>query len=125
MNHTIIPTHDRFTSAKWYAEIFGFEYSKNWGPFSIVKVNDTLTLDLVNEEKDFADHHYAFKVSEREFDEIMQRLQKKQVQLASGPTAALSGIFDGKTYSLKGGRGVYFLDPNRHLLEIMTADYDL
>ncbi len=83
LNHTIVPAHDRVESAKWYAEIFGFEFVQEWGHFAVVKVNSTLTLDFMNKGGGFPFHHYAFKVSDREFDEIFGRVKAKNFKLAA------------------------------------------
>lgn len=125
LNHTIVPAHDRVLSANWYVEIFGFDYIKEWGHFAVVKVNSTLTLDFVNEEGEFPFHHYAFKVNDQTFDEIFGRLETQNIKIASNPNSVISGDYDDKINHHYGGRGVYFKDPNGHILEILTADYDL
>ena len=125
LNHTVIPAKNRRESAKWYEIVFGFEYLKDWGPFSVVKVNSTLTLDFEDSYRDGLSLHYAFKMSDNEFDRILGLLKEMEVMLASDPAEAEKGKFDGEIYTHNGGRGVYFLDPSTHLLEIMTMDYDL
>ncbi|WP_226648354.1 VOC family protein [Microbulbifer variabilis] len=51
LNHTIVPTKDNVQSAKFYEEIFGFEFIKEWRPFAVVKVNESLTFDFMNKGK--------------------------------------------------------------------------
>lgn len=125
LNHTIVPALDRLKSAEWYARVFGFEFVKEWGHFAVVKVNSTLTLDFMNREHGFASHHYAFKVSEQEFDEIFERIKSEKVEFCSNPYAAVTNKYDGKINHNDGGRGVYFKDANGHILEILTVDYNL
>lgn len=125
LNHTIVPAHDRVESAKWYAEIFGFEFVKEWGHFAVVKVNSTLTLDFMNKGDGFPFHHYAFKVNDREFDEIFGRMKAKNVKFSSNTYSVITNAYDEKINHDYGGRGVYFKDPNGHILEILTVDYDL
>ena len=120
LNHTIIPSHDNVESAKFYERIFGFEFIKVWGHFAVVKVNSTLTLDFMSKDG-FSSFHYAFKVSEQQFDEILNRIKAENIQYGSGPRS----VDDGKINNLYGGRGTYFKDPNGHILEIITADYVL
>jgi catechol 2,3-dioxygenase-like lactoylglutathione lyase family enzyme len=118
LNHTIVPARDKVESAKFYSRIFGFEYIGEFSHFTVVKVNDTLSLDFDEREK-FESHHYAFKVSELEFDEIFGRLKGENIKYGSGP-------FNPENMSINhndGGRGLYFRDPSRHLLEILTVDY--
>jgi len=120
LNHTIVPSHDKFESAKLYSRIFGFEYVGEFSHFMVVKVNDTLSLDFDNREK-FDSLHYAFKVTEQEFDEIFERLKAENIKYGSGP-------FTPENMSINhndGGRGVYFRDPSGHLLEMLTVDYKM
>ncbi len=120
LNHTIIPSFDRVESAQFYARIFGFEFVKEWGPFAVVRVNKTLLLDFQN-KKQFSSLHYAFKVDDQQFDEILQRIKAENIAFGSGP----SSVSNGKINNDYGGRGAYFLDPNGHILEIITKDYVL
>lgn len=120
LNHTIVPSHDNISSAKYYENIFGFELVKMWGNFAVVKVNQTFTLDFMN-ESDFSSQHYAFKVSDDQFDQIFGRIKSESITFGSGPFS----FGDGKINHNDGGRGLYFKDPNGHLLEILTKDYVL
>ena len=120
LNHTIVPSHDNVASAKFYERIFGFEFVKQWGHFAVLKVNSSLTFDFMN-QKDFNWHHYAFKVTEEQFDQIFDRVQGEGLAYGSGPRS----ISNNKINNDYGGRGVYFKDPNGHILEMLTADYDL
>ena len=81
-----------------------------------VQVNAALTLDFDN-ATDFDSHHLAFKVSDGEFDAIFGRIQAEGIPYGSGPFA----VDDMKTNTWRGGRGLYFRDPNGHVLELLTA----
>lgn len=118
LNHTIIPCRNKEESAKFYCRIFGFEYAGAFSHFIVVRVNDTLSLDFDNREQ-FDTNHYAFKVSEQEFDQIFARLKTENIPYGSGPMTP-DNMDINHNY---GGRGVYFRDPNGHLLEMLTADY--
>lgn len=120
LNHTIVPCFDKQASAAFYCRLFGFKYLGEFSRFSVVRVNDTLCLDFDSREK-FESHHYAFKVSEQEFDEIFERLQAEKLKYGSGPGEA-ENMTINHNY---GGRGVYFRDQNGHLLEMLTADYEM
>jgi catechol 2,3-dioxygenase-like lactoylglutathione lyase family enzyme len=120
LNHTIVPSHDKVDSAKFYSKIFGFEYVGEFARFIVVRVNKTLCLDFANSEK-FEPHHYAFKVSEQEFDEIFSRLKFEHIKHGSGP----SDPENMKINYDNDGRGVYFCDTNGHLLEMLTTDYKI
>ena len=88
---------------------------KQSGHFAPVRVNETLTL-LFDEDTWFDSHHYAFHVSEDEFDAIFERIKKAGLSYGSAPWS----LDDGKLNDWNGGRGVYFKDPNGHVLELMT-----
>lgn len=116
LNHTIVPAHDKEASARFFADIFGLAYEGMHFHFAPVQVNDRLTLDF-DDASDFEHHHYAFRVSDDEFDTIFARIEKAGIAYGSGP----GRMDDMQINHRRGGRGVYFRDPNGHALEIMTA----
>ncbi len=117
LNHTIVPTHDKVASATFFAKIFGLLYQHEPGAyFAAVRVSESLTLDFANSTK-FESHHYAFKVSEDDFDAIFARIKSEGLPYGSGPDA----LTDMNINHRDGGRGVYFRDPNGHILELLTA----
>ena len=116
LNHTIVPSHDKEASASFFARLFGLRYDGLSGHFAPVQVSAALTLDFDN-ATDFDSHHLAFKVSDGEFDEIFARIQAEEIPYGSGPFT----LDDMKTNTRSGGRGVYFRDPNGHVLELLTA----
>jgi catechol 2,3-dioxygenase-like lactoylglutathione lyase family enzyme len=110
LNHTIIPARDKAAAAKFFARIFGLKRGRD------VRVNKTLTL-LFDDDSKFESHHYAFHVSNREFDAILERIKKAKIAFGSAPWS----LEDGELNDWNGGRGVYFRDPNGHVLELMTV----
>jgi catechol 2,3-dioxygenase-like lactoylglutathione lyase family enzyme len=116
LNHTIVPAHDKVMSAEFFARVFGLEYKGPHSHFAPVQVNDALTLDF-DEREHFEPHHYAFMVGEDEFDVIFGRIKAEGIQYGSGPRSRTDHTINRRN----GGRGVYFDDPNGHILEIMTA----
>jgi catechol 2,3-dioxygenase-like lactoylglutathione lyase family enzyme len=117
LNHTIVPAKDKNAAASWFARIMGLETSPAMGHFAPVRINDTLTFDFDNAD-DFEGHHYAFHVSDDDFDAIFGRIQAEGVVYGSGPRSHT----DGQINHRREGRGLYFADPNGHLLELMTTD---
>jgi catechol 2,3-dioxygenase-like lactoylglutathione lyase family enzyme len=115
LNHTIVPSRDKEGSARFFARMFGLNYAGPVGHFAQVRVNGDLALDWDNRDR-FESHHYAFVVTEPEFDTIFGRLKAEGVAYGSGPTSPT----DGEINHRRGGRGLYFSDPDGHLLEIMT-----
>jgi catechol 2,3-dioxygenase-like lactoylglutathione lyase family enzyme len=122
LDHTIVPAKDKAASAAFFAEIFGLTVKPGRGYFAQVQVNDSLTLDFADDPAppgpgEDRGHHYAFHVSEAEFEGIFGRVKAKGIPYGSGPDSHTNG----KTYTRRGGRGFYFEDPYGHLLEVMTV----
>jgi catechol 2,3-dioxygenase-like lactoylglutathione lyase family enzyme len=117
LNHTIVPARDKYAAARFFAEIFGLHFDGADGHFAPVRVNDTLTLDFAAATGSIASQHYAFHVSDAEFDAILQRVKAAGLAFGSGPW----GLEDGQLNNWNGGRGVYFRDPDGHVLELMTV----
>jgi catechol 2,3-dioxygenase-like lactoylglutathione lyase family enzyme len=127
LDHTIVPATDKVASAEFFAEIFGLTVKPGQGHFAQVQVNESLTFDFADEPEPWGgpgfdprtgqSHHYAFHVSEAEFEAIFGRVQAKGLPYGSGPYHHT----DGQIYTRRGGRGFYFEDPNGHLLEVMTV----
>ena len=115
LNHTIVPARDKAAAAKFFADIFGLKRGRSHY-FAPVKVNKALTL-LFDDDDKFESHHYAFHVGKREFDAIMRRIKAAKIAFGSAPWS----LDDGKLNDWGGGRGVYFQDPNGHVLELMTV----
>jgi catechol 2,3-dioxygenase-like lactoylglutathione lyase family enzyme len=115
LNHTIVPARDKEASAKFFARMFGLEYKGAMGHFAPVRINETLTLDFDNWDH-FDMHHYAFHVSDVEFDAIFGRIKEAGILYGSGPFSQE----DMRINNWRDGRGVYFKDPNGHLLELLT-----
>jgi len=115
LNHTIVPAKDKDAAARMFAKLFGLGYHGPKGHFAPVKVNEDLTMDFDDAES-FEPHHYAFQVSEDEFDAIFARIQEVGLEWGSGPRNSA----DRQLNTRKGGRGVYFQVLDGHLLELLT-----
>ncbi len=116
LNHTIVPSHDKVAAARFFARIFGLRFSKASGHFAPVRVNKALTL-LFDEVDKFESHHYAFHVSKKDFAAILRRIEKAEIAYGSAPWS----LDDGRLNDWNGGKGLYFQDPNGHVLELMTV----
>jgi catechol 2,3-dioxygenase-like lactoylglutathione lyase family enzyme len=116
LNHTIVPARDKEAAARLFAQIFGLTYEGPGEHFAPVKVNDALTF-LFDDDTKFESHHYAFHVSDMEFDAIFRRVQEAGLIFGSAPWSA----DDGKLNDWGGGKGVYFRTPDGHLLELMAV----
>jgi catechol 2,3-dioxygenase-like lactoylglutathione lyase family enzyme len=116
LDHTIVSAKDKVASAAFFAEIFGLTVKPNVDHFAQVQINESLTFDFAD-EPDVQGQHYAFHVSDAEFDAIYGRVKERGLPYGSGPFSHT----DGKINHRRGGRGFYFEDPNGHLLEVMTV----
>jgi len=127
LNHFIIPAKDKLASAQLFAEIFGLEVRPSEGRFAQVPLDEHLTIDFADDERtrgflhfvpeQLESHHYAFYVTDEEFDGIFGRVKAKGLVNGSGPTTDT----DGRVRDRRGGRALYFRELNGHLLEVMTA----
>jgi catechol 2,3-dioxygenase-like lactoylglutathione lyase family enzyme len=116
LDHTIVPAHDNEASARFFARIFDLDYEGSASHFAPVRVNEALVLDF-DTRKTFDVHHYAFKVSDPEFDAIFGRVKDEGLAYGSGPFTPDNMAINHRG----GGRGFYFKDPNGHLLEVLTV----
>ena len=116
LNHTIVPVSDKEAAARQFAQLFGLTYEGLGEHFAPVKINESLTF-LFDQDSDFESHHYAFHVSDAEFDSILHRVQEAGLIYGSTPWSS----DDVKLNNWGGGRGVYFKTPDGHLLELMTV----
>ena len=119
LNHTIVYARDARASADFLAGLFGLPDPEPFGPFQAVAVGNGVTLDYCDADGEIAPQHYAFLVSEPEFDAIFGRMQARGLDYWAGPGRRRKGSINRND----GGRGVYFEDPSGHLLEIITRPY--
>ena len=118
-NHTIVSARDSEASARFLAEMLGLPGPRKWGPFQIVTTANGANIDFMNSDSGITPQHYAFLVSESEFDEIFGRIQGRSLSYWADPSQKQSGEINHRD----GGRGVYFEDPDGHLLEVITRPY--
>jgi catechol 2,3-dioxygenase-like lactoylglutathione lyase family enzyme len=119
LNHTIVAARDKETAAQFLTEILGLPAPSLVGPFAVVRVSDDTSLDFVTAEPEISSQHYAFLVDEKEFDEIFGRIRERRLSYWADPGRRKNQQIN----TWDGGRGVYFDDPNGHLLEIITRPY--
>ena len=118
-NHTILSARDSKASASFLAEMLNLPAPTRWGLFQMVATENGANLDYMDTDGEIAPQHYAFLVSEPEFDEIFGRIKDRKLSYWADPGRKQSGEINRHD----GGRGVYFEDPNGHLLELITRPY--
>ncbi|CAO0831775.1 VOC family protein [Streptomyces microflavus] len=120
LNHTIIHSRDNRESAEFLADLLGLEIGPEWGPFIPVVLANGVTLDFATiPETSITPQHYAFLISEAEFDAAFGRLRELGIAYYADPHLKLPGEINHND----GGRGVYFPDPSGHGMELITRPY--
>ncbi len=119
LNHTIVWCRDQSISACFLAEILGLPTPVRFGPFLVVEAANDVSLDFHEIDGTIASQHYAFLVAEEDFDHIFGRVTRQGLDYWADPARSRRGEINHND----GGRGVYFPDPDGHLLEILTRPY--
>lgn len=121
LNHTIVHVRDADASARFLSEMLGVGPPRSFGPFMVVEVDNGVSLDFMTTgpEWDITVEHYAFLVSEDDFDEIFGRIKERHLPYWADPHNNEAGQINHHD----GGRGVYWHDPDGHMLEIITVPY--
>jgi catechol 2,3-dioxygenase-like lactoylglutathione lyase family enzyme len=119
LNHTIIRCPDREASAKFLADILGVEVGPPTGRFLPIQTSNGVTLDFATDTEPVTGQHYAFLLSDQEFDDAFARLEKTGDTYWADPRRSRPGEINHN----HGGRGVYFLDPAGHSMEMITRPY--
>jgi catechol 2,3-dioxygenase-like lactoylglutathione lyase family enzyme len=118
-NHTIVWSRDKKVSAAFLARMLGLPPPRSWAHFEIVATSNGVNVDFLDKEGEISIQHYAFLVSEVEFDQVFARLQSEGLPYWADPARAKPGEINRHD----GGRGLYFKDPSGHLLEVITRPY--
>jgi catechol 2,3-dioxygenase-like lactoylglutathione lyase family enzyme len=119
LNHTIVSARDKEASARFLADVLGLADTVPFGPFMGVEVDNGVTLDFADADGDITPQHYAFLVSEENFDEIFGRIRERGLAYWADPARSHPGQINTRD----GGRGVYWDDPDGHFYEILTRPY--
>ncbi|MEU6127226.1 VOC family protein [Streptomyces sp. NPDC047123] len=120
LNHTIVHARDNRESAEFFADLLGLDITQEWGPFIAVALSNGVTLDFATiPAGSITPQHYAFLVSEPEFDAAYEKIRTRGLAHWADPRQKRPGEFN----THDGGRGVYFLDPAGHPMELLTVPY--
>jgi len=120
LDHLLIPARNKIASAKLLAELLGVSWSEtSVGPFSAVFVNDGLTIDFDEWPDPLPLAHYCFRVSEEEFNRILDRIKANGIPYRS----SVHGPIDMKVDTTHGGSIVYWNEPDGHQWEMLTVSY--
>ncbi len=119
LNHTIVRSTDKDASARFLVEILGLPEPTTYGPFTVVQTHNDVSLDYADDHGPAHPQHYAFLVSEDEFDTIFGRIRDRGLEYWADPFRRRPGEYNTND----GGRGVYWEEPSGHFLEIITRPY--
>jgi catechol 2,3-dioxygenase-like lactoylglutathione lyase family enzyme len=119
LNHTIVWCHDKARSSAFLTLILGLPQAQPFMDFLVVELGNGVSMDYYQQEGDIARQHFAFLVSEAEFDAAFARIGEADITYWADPGRTQPGEINRHD----GGRGCYFEDPDGHLFEIITRLY--
>ena len=119
LNHTIVWCSDKQRSAQFLTNVLGGPPARPFLHFLVVELENGVSLDYFQKEGEVSPQHYAFLVSDEEFDAAFARIEDAGIEYWSDPARTQPGRINNHF----GGRGIYFADPDKHLLELITKPY--
>ena len=119
LNHTIVWSRDQKRSAKFLAEMLGRPAPAKFAHFDVVELDNGVSLDFADHKGEITPQHYAFLISEADFDAVLARIHERKLEHWADPMRTRPGEINRND----GGRGVYFPDPDGHFLEVLTRPY--
>jgi catechol 2,3-dioxygenase-like lactoylglutathione lyase family enzyme len=119
LNHTIVNVRDQQQSAQFLVDMLGLAAPTRFGPFTVVQVDNEVSLDFRSTDDALLVEHYAFLVDDDTFDQVLGRIRERQLTFWADPARTKPGEFN----THDGGRGLYWAEPSGHLLEIITKPY--
>ncbi|HEY2683108.1 MAG TPA: VOC family protein [Steroidobacteraceae bacterium] len=119
LNHTIVHASDPAKSARFLAKILGRPDPIRFGHFQVVELDNGVSLDFAAANGPIQPQHYAFLISETDFDAVFERIREQALEYWADPRRSRPGEINRND----GGRGVYFPDPDGHYLEVITRPY--
>jgi catechol 2,3-dioxygenase-like lactoylglutathione lyase family enzyme len=119
LNHTIVWCSDKERSSRFLTDILGLPPARTFFHFLVVDLSNGVSLDFYQKEGSVSPQHYAFLVGDDEFDAAFGRIEESGMGYWADPARTQPGQINTHF----GGRGVYFADPDNHLLELITKPY--
>jgi catechol 2,3-dioxygenase-like lactoylglutathione lyase family enzyme len=119
LNHTIVWCHDKQKSSDFMVRILGLAPPVPFHHFMVVELDNGVSLDFMEKEGEIARQHYAFLIEEDDFDGIFARIRAEGAPFWADPGRSRPNEINHND----GGRGVYFEDPDGHVLEVLTRPY--
>jgi len=118
LDHLILSVNDVGASLRFYTEVIGLEYEGQTGPFSVIRVCPTTTLQLAPWGTE-GGQHLAFAMSPGDFEAAFARLRAADIPYGDSFHDVGNMRGPGDEDGAQGpGKAVYLFDPNQHLVEI-------
>jgi extradiol dioxygenase family protein len=120
LNHTIVWSRDPAASAQFLTDMLGRPAPSRFSHFHVVELDNGVSLDYAEREAGkIVPQHYAFLIGEEDFDAVLGRIRERQLEYWADPARRHPGEINRND----GGRGMYFVDPSGHFLEVLTRPY--
>ncbi len=119
LNHTIVWCRDKHRSSAFMAKMLSLPEPQPFHHFLVIPLANDVSIDFMEKDGPIAPQHYAFLVGDEEFDTGMRLIAEKGLAFWADPARSKPGEINRHW----GGRGVYFEDPDGHLLELITKPY--
>lgn len=119
LNHTIVSCKDQQRSAAFITGILGLPPATRFAHFLVVETDNGVSLDYSEASGEITSQHYAFLVGEQEFDASFARIQDQGLPYWADPGRTRRDQINTRD----NGRGLYFEDPDGHVMEIITRPY--
>ena len=119
LNHTIVWCRDKMASSAFLADMLGRPPPRPFLHFMVVELDNQVSLDFMEKQGEVSLQHYAFLIGEADFDAVLGRIRELGVAHWADPGRSQPAEINRHW----GGRGVYFEDPDGHLLEVITRPY--
>jgi catechol 2,3-dioxygenase-like lactoylglutathione lyase family enzyme len=119
LNHTIVACRDQQRSAAFLTGILGLPPATRFGHFLVVEADNGVSLDFAEASGPITSQHYAFLVGDDEFGAAFDRIRDQGLPYWADPGRRQAATINHRD----GGRGLYFEDPDGHVLEIITRPY--
>ncbi len=122
IDHLILNVNDVAASVDFYVDVLGFKHEGEDGPFTVIRVNETFTLQLAPWGTK-GNEHYAFALSRDEFDRVFTHIKNQGIPYGDSFHSVGNNEGPGSETGAKGlAPTVYLNDPNKHLIEIRTYE---
>lgn len=119
LNHTIVWCTDKMRSSAFLARMLGLSAPTSFMHFMVVSLDNGVSLDFMEKPGAVARQHYAFLIGDAEFDAVLSRIHGEELSYWADPARLRANEINHHF----GGRGMYFEDPDGHLLEVITRPY--